>query len=313
MWISGTWMDFQHQNSHDGIYWNDQARAFTCAQWRTHVREMSQLDIDTIVLMSTSLDNKTFYPSKFMDRRWELNCSDPVEAVLSEADDLNIKMFVSAGFYGHTTEETSDDADYLEWHKRLTDELWSQYGRHRSFYGWYIPNEAEINGHFSEGIMNFVPRLSLHLRQLHPGLKILIAPYGTRNVIADSEYVDQLHNLNVDFIAYQDEVGVRKTHVEELPEIYGRLNHVHSQAGVTLWADMEIFDFEGDVYASGLIPTSLSRIEKQLAALSPYVEKILCYQMHGLMNPPGSQALCGHPESVDFFRGYNSMLHRAIF
>lgn len=312
MWISGTWMDFQHQNRHDGLYWNDQTRQFSCEQWRVHVREMAQLDIDTIVLMSSTLDDAAFYPSQFLGRQWELTCTDPIEAVLCEADDRNLKVFVSAGFYGHTTEETSEASDYLDWHRDLTEEIWTKYGQHRSFFGWYIPNEAEINGHFSDGYMNFIPRLSAHLRQLHPAPKILIAPYGTNKVAETDRFVEQVQQLNVDFIAYQDEVGVQKTNVEELPDIFARLNRLHTRAGVSLWADMEIFDFEGEVYGSGLIPAGLSRIEKQLAAISPYVEKILCYQVHGLMNPPGSTAQCGHPDSVDLFRGYNSLRHRAI-
>jgi hypothetical protein len=304
MKIEGTWLDFQHQNPYDGIYWNDQTRLFTCQQWQGKVDEIHGAGMDTIVLMSTALDDKAFYPSTFLDRRWELACEDPVEALLSAADRNGQKVFVSAGFYGHTTEETSDAPDYFEWHQHLTEDLFARYHTHPSFYGWYIPNEASIESHYSDGFMAFTPRLTAHLRALSPDRKILIAPYGTNQVAEDDRFVEQIQSLGVDFIAYQDEIGVRKTRLDQLDAIYSRLRRLHDRAGVPLWADVEIFEFEGDVYRSPLIPASLERILRQLSILSPYVEKILCYQYHGLMNPPDSSQHCGHPDTVRLYQEY---------
>jgi hypothetical protein len=308
--ITGSWMDFRHQNSHDGLYWNDQAAAFSCEQWKTHVTDMHGIGIDTIVLMSTALDDKAFYPSGFLNQRWKLACDDPVEAALSAADLNGQKVFVSAGFYGHTTEETSDAPDYLDWHRRLTDDLWNRYGSHASFLGWYIPNEAEINGHFSDGYMEFTPRLAAHLRNLSPNRRILIAPYGTNKVAETDRFVEQIQSLGVDYIAYQDEVGVRKTQVEELDGIYARLRRLHDRAGMPLWADVEIFEFEGEVYKSALLPAAIERIQRQLGIVSQYVEKLLCYQVHGLMNPPNTTAFCGHPDTMRLYEEYRAWLSK---
>ena len=299
-------MDYRHQNSHDGIYWNDQAAAFTCEQWKLHVADMRVMGMDTLVIMSTALDDKAFYPSTFIPERWDLLCDDPVRATLDSANENGIQVFVSAGFYGHQTEETSDAPDYLDWHKRLTDDLYTQYGSHPAFHGWYIPNEAEIEGHYSDGYMEFTPKFADHLRQLDSMKKILIAPYGTRKVVADTRFEDQLGALGVDYIAYQDEVGVRKTRVDELDQIYSRLYEVHKRAGVPLWADVEIFEFEGEVYLSPLLPASIDRIEQQLNIIAPYVEKLLCYQVHGIMNLPETSAFCGVKESVDLYRDYQA-------
>lgn len=302
--ITGTWLDFQHQNSYDGLYWNDQARDFTCEQWRRHVDDFRGLGMDTLVLMSSALDNRAFYPSAFLPDRWPLTCEDPIEAVLTEAERHGQQVFVSAGFYGHQTEETSDAPDYLAWHQRLTEELWRRYGHHAAFHGWYIPNEAEIHGHFSAGYMEFTPRFAAHLRALSPDRKLLIAPYGTRHIIEDQEFMDQIGALGVDYIAYQDEVGVRKTRVEELDAIFARLRRLHDRAAMPLWADVEVFEFEGEVYKSALLPAAIERVQRQLAIIGPYVDKVLCYQVHGLMNPPDTAAFCGHPDSVRLYREY---------
>lgn len=67
---------------------------------------------------------------------------------------------------------------------------------------------------------------------------------------------------------------------------------------------MEVFDFEADVYRSALIPASMDRVEKQLEAISPYVDVVLCYQYLGMFNEPSTIAYCGHPDSVRYFEEY---------
>ncbi len=310
MKLEGTWVDFRHQNRFDGDYWNDQTRLFTAQQWRGKVAEIHQLKMDTIVLMSSTLDNRAFFPSKFVADQWDLACNEPIQAVLEEAGRRKMRVFVSAGFYGHTTEETSDAPDFLDWHRKLSDDLWSRYGHLAAFYGWYIPNEAEINGQFSEKYVGFTATFAAHLRAISPGAKILIAPYGTNKVTETDCFVEQLQRLGVDFIAYQDEIGVQKTRLEQLPEIYGRLERLHRRAGLPLWADIEIFDFEGAVYQSPLIPAKMERVEEQLRLIGPHIEKALCYQTHGLMNPAGSPQHCGHPSSVQFYLDYLNWLKR---
>ncbi len=182
-----------------------------------------------------------------------------------------------------------------------------------------MPNEASIEGHFSAGYMEFMREFTPSLKALAPDRRVLIAPYGTNKVIEDDRFVQRLRALGtagVDFIAYQDEVGVRKTRVDQLPAIYARLRRLHDRAAEgghaapALWADTEIFEFEGATYASALVPASLQRIRQQLAALAPYVDTMLCYQTHGLMNPPDSPQFCGHPDSARLWTEYMNWITR---
>jgi hypothetical protein len=74
---------------------------------------------------------------------------------------------------------------------------------------------------------------------------------------------------------------------------------------------MEVFEFEGDVYRSALIPAAMERVERQIESIAPYVDEILIYQYQGMFNKPGTIAFCGHPESV---RYYNELAaHNAKF
>ena len=80
-------------------------------------------------------------------------------------------------------------------------------------------------------------------------------------VKADDQYVRQLEQLDVDFIAYQDEIGVEKTKVEESAAFFENLYKMHKKASKSrLWADVEVFRFEGKVYQSALLPAPAERV-----------------------------------------------------
>lgn len=145
---------------------------------------------------------------------------------------------------------------------------------------------------FSQNFVRYVNRCSAHCHALTPDKRTLIAPYGTKWVKADDAYVRQLAQLDVDYIAYQDEVGVRKTKAADTCPLFEALKKAHDAAGrAQLWADVEIFDFEGDVYKSALIPAAADRVKVQLENVAPFVEKILVYQYLGLMDPASFRKL----------------------
>jgi uncharacterized protein DUF4434 len=185
------------------------------------------------------------------------------------------------------------------------EEVAGIYGHHKSFYGWYWPNEAFINKHFSEQFIKYANTLSEFARKLTPQAKILIAPYGTRLAVPDDKFVQQLSTLDVDMIAYQDEIGVLKSTKDETPSFYEGLRKAHDRVQRSaIWADVEIFNFEGAVCHRALIPAPFERVLNQLAAVSPWVDKILVYQYQGMMNKPGSDAFCGGTASTKLYADY---------
>lgn len=308
--IEGSWFDFRHPNPYDGNYWNMQTAAFTGEQWQAKIREMAGIGMKTLVLMSVAHQGMALYPSRVIPRRWRpFNCEDPIEAVLQAADREDARVFIGLGFFeADTGRFDTRDPVALRYSRDVPVELWERYGHHTSFGGWYLPVEAPIRSHFPDGYLRYTQAMASRLRQIAPGKPILIAPYGTRTVMPDARFVSQLRALEVDHVAYQDEVGVEKTRLDELDGIWSRVRQAHDRAGIPLWADVELFRFEGPVYRSPLVPAPLARIEAQLAAASRYVEKILGYQYLGLMNAPDSLAPAGHPSSVDLYRAYRAWL-----
>lgn len=310
-YIKGSWFEFQHHNKKEGVYWNPACAAFTAQQWDQKIKEIAEIGMEYLVLLCTALDNQAYFETTIFPPS-DIKCENPIEVILNAADRYEIKFFIGGGFFGDwTSPHIITDPQTRERRLQAIEELAKKYGNHKSFYGWYWPNEAYINKYFSEDFIRYVNECSQFARTLMPETHILIAPYGTRVVLPDDRYVKQLESLDVDIIAYQDEVGVRKSKVDEIGAFYEGLRKAHDRVpDVALWADMEIFEFEGDVYKSALLPAEFSRIEKQITAISPFVDTILVYQYQGMMSKPDTTVFAGHLSAARLYEDYTAWLEK---
>lgn len=301
--IAGSWFEFQHHSQVEGTPWNKTLEKWTADQWTAKIKEIADTGMRYLALMDTAIYGKSFYPSVLLPQH-NLSCEDPMEVALSAADKYGIKFFVSNGFYGDWTKPYNlmQDKEVLKLRLKAMNEIAEKYAHHKSFYGWYYPNETGIEGHYDQFFIDYVNTSTTEAEKLTPKGKNLIGPYGTRKVKADDKFVSQLEQLNVDYIAYQDEIGVEKTQVEESAAFYEQLYRMHKKAArAKLWADVEMFRFEGKVYKSALLPASSERVLKQLEAVSPYVEEILIYQYGGLINKPGTDVYAGSVGSTELY------------
>jgi len=307
----GSWFEFEHHNQPEGKYWNSTVSKFTTEQWKAKIKEMHEAGMEYLVMLAVAYEGKTYYPSKLQPRH-NYACDDPLEAVLQAADECGVKFFVSNDYWSDWTrvEKAMKDEDIWRLRERGMEEVAEKYAHHKSFYGWYYPHESGFNRFIDETTIYYVNRCSQKAKALTPKAQTLIAPYGTRSISFDNNYIRQLERLDVDIMAYQDEVGVRKTQAGTAGKYYEDLYKMHLKAGrARLWADLEIFEFEGDVYRSALIPASFERILTQLEDISPFVEHILIYQYLGMMNRPGSQAFAGHKDSEKLYTDYMNWLN----
>ena len=301
---------FGFQSTEEGLDWSLACARFTAAQWQAKIMEMAEVGIDTLVLTATSRYYRAFFETSIFPK-WQLACDDPLETALSAADRCKVKFFIGAGFYGLLDDEKTI-SDPVAQKRRLQSlsELASRYGHHPSFHGWYWPDEARIDPYYRPEYITYVNELSKEARRLTPNSPIMIAPYGTRLVKADDAYVKQLDQMDVDIVAYQDEVGVRKSIAAETPTFYEGLRKAHDRAQkAKLWADVEVFDYEGPVYHSALVPAKFERVARQLESVSPFVDKIMIFLYLGMMNKPGSAAFAGSPASTRLYTDYQNWLN----
>jgi hypothetical protein len=308
--IMGSWFEFSHMFAPEGKYWNSALPQFTEAQWKTKIREISETGMQYLVLMSVANGGKTFYPSK-LQPRFDYTCPDPLEAVLSAADDCGIKFFISNDFWDDWSNSVKlmTNLGIAKLREKGMEEIAAKYSYHKSFYGWYYPNESGLWNTIDDTTIKYVNSCNKIAKSLTPHSINLIAPYGTKSIRLDDQYVRQLENLDIDIVAYQDEIGVKKTKAGYAGKYYEALYKAHAKAGrARLWADMEIFEFENDVYNSALIPADFNRILKQMEDISPFVENILVYQYLGIMNKPGTSAFAGHQNSTKLYTEYMDWL-----
>lgn len=304
--IDGTFFEFQHHNTAEGKYWNPALGKFTDENWKQKVAEIADLGMEYIVVMATALYEQCFFSSSVYPKA-ETLCADPIEEILTEADERNIKVFLGNGFYGDWRKASYNitSKEVINRSFKAMEELTALYAHHKSFYGWYFPDETCIILNFSKKFTDYVNLCSGFCHSLTPDKKTLIAPYGTNLALTNRRFVHTLSELDVDFIAYQDEVGVRKTKADRTARIFEKLRKAHDKAGrAELWADIELFDFEGMVYQSALIPADFERVKKQLENVAPYADKILCYQYQGMMNPKTSACFAGHEDSSRLYEDY---------
>jgi len=198
--ITGSWFEFQHHSTVEGVDWNPACDRFTAAQWDAKIKEIADAGLEYLVLMTTALYYRAFYDTKIFPK-WQLACADPLEAVLSAADNT-MSSFLSEPDSMATGPATppSQTPSPRRRDSNPSKRLPTSYGHHPSFYGWYWPDEAEINPYYTPEFIHYVNDLSHEARQLKPQAQIMIAPYGTRIVTPDDKYVRQLDTLDVDIV-----------------------------------------------------------------------------------------------------------------
>ncbi len=303
-WISIWWDDRRHQ------YWNDTCRSYTCRQWQAAVEDVASLGMKYLVLLAVAKGGQAFYDTPLLPKL-EMACPDPLEAMLKAADRVGMKFFISSDWYGEWNARALTDPDCVSKRFQMMEELAARYSHHPSFYGWYWPNEACLTPYFEAPFVQYINSSSAHARRLTPQARTLTAPYGTFRAVCDDTFLRQLENLDVDIIAYQDEVGCLRMDAEGSARAFATLRRAHDRVPQrALWADVEVFAWEGkpNHQNTPLIPAPWPRVRAQLEAVTPFADEILIYQFQGLLNRPGTRAFAGHPDSIRLGEDYLAWL-----
>lgn len=162
-WISILWDDRRH------FYWNDACAKFTAEQWNFAVKEMTDIGIRYLVLLAIAKGGQAFYDTQLLPKAKELVCPDPIEALLSAADQYDAKFFLSCDWYGpwHNA-ETLNQPEAVRPRLQMMREISQRYGHHKSFYGWYWANEAYLTPYFVPAFVEYINTCSHEARQLMP-------------------------------------------------------------------------------------------------------------------------------------------------
>ncbi|WP_270089935.1 DUF4434 domain-containing protein [Sphingobacterium sp. SYP-B4668] len=323
--IDGAWAGIYHWSETEGKHWNADIKKMTDDQWREMVRGMHKLKMDIVVIQEvfrneeyvgkhqTTVENykgQAFYPSKLYEGRMPIAANDPIEAILSEADRLNMHVFLGVGMFAWF-DFTSES---LEWHKKVAQELWDKYGHHRSFYGFYVSEESGgnlDNWEQTEGkriqrkkeIVDFFREFKAYCNSIAPAKPVMLATNSMQVPTGLDTYPGLLQNLDI-----LCPFGFARMPEGDLTgkESADLLQSLCDTAGAHLWFDLETFLFNED---QSLYPRPMDEIIRDLNLFQNF-EKILCYQFPGVFNDPKMSIRVGEKRTLDLFKDYQEYLQK---
>jgi len=316
--ITGSWIDVIHVNQKDGVYWNRKTLAYSAADWDRLVGHLkNDLGITLLLLQNVARDGGSVYPSKVLEWQWKtVNCRDPLGAILTACDRHGVDFFPGIGFPTADGTVTAESAQRLDWYERVSTEFVENYGSHPSFKGWYVAAETAIkDGAFLPDHVAFTGKLCALWRQLTPTLPALASPFftGARIIPDVARLATEIERMGCDIIAYQDGVGCSTGRSPAYPavdnvRVFEALAAAHSRTHVKLWANVELFVFENNIFFQPLLPAPFERVRVQLQAAAQFVDRVIAYTVPGLMT---AQTVCpglGVPETDDLYRAYRAYL-----
>jgi hypothetical protein len=313
--IDGAWVGIVHWSEEEGRHWNADIRKLTEDDWREQIRGMHNLGMDTVVIQEVFRNEAyygtqkiatdgyhglAYYPSNLFPGRVAMSSHDPIEAILSEADRLNMNVFLGVGAYAWF----DFGPGALEWSKQVAAELWHRYGHHPSFYGWYVSAEAYGSlipdqgdkDHYRQQVIDFFRQFQAWCRTLAPEKPLMLAP-NTHGLLLSKdiwplvlEHVDIICPFAFHRMPPGDLTGEQAA---------GLWQSMCDKVGTHLWMDMEAFLFDG----KALVPRPIDGLIRDMQRF-PTFEKILCYQYSGIFNAPRSRITPGGPPTVVLYQDY---------
>jgi hypothetical protein len=270
------------------IQYQDWMMRLGAKEWQRELEAMRRAGIDTIVIQWLRDGTSSFFPR----HRWS---HDPTEAILSYADDHGMRVFVGLAHADLWIKKLRDPR-YLERAAAesfgVADEAWRRYGEHRSFAGWYLsqePRDANYNPGQLVELRDFFRQLGDSCRSLSGGKPVSVAPAlmgFVRPAAFAAAYATMLKGSGVDIVMLQDGMGAREwgSGIDTTAVPYFKvMNAVCDSVGADLWSVIEIFE-KGES-PSGRVPAPVERIEKQIAAESPYVTSFVMFDFFHYMSP----------------------------
>lgn len=318
--IDGAWVGIVHWSEEEGRHWNTDIRKLTEDDWRQQIRGMHNLGMDTVVIQEVFRNQAyygtnniaiagyhglAYYPSALFPGRMSMASHDPIEAILSEADRLNMNVFLGVGAYAWF--DFSPGA--LAWSRQVASELWRLYGHHPSFYGWYvsaeaygslIPDQVEKKDHYRREVIDFFREFQAHCRTLAPEKPVMLAPNAHGMLKSRDVWPLVLKHVDIicPFAFHRMPAG--DIGGEQAAQLW---QSMCDKTGTHLWMDMEAFLFDG----KALVPRPIDGLIQDMQRF-PNFEKILCYQYSGIFNAPESRIAPGGPPTVVLYNDYRRYL-----
>lgn len=316
--IDGIWSSLYIYSETEGKYWNLDLRKMTDSNWRELVHSMNKLDMNIVVIQESfrneeyvgkhnieqeGYQGKAFYSSKLYPGRMPITAKDPIENILTQADQDSMYVFWGVGMYAWFDYTESS----LKWHKKVAKELWEKY-HHPSFYGFYVSEkgvgsldswETDLAKKLlrQQEVVHFSAEFKQYCSEFAPDKPIMFASNAWGITEACDKYPILLKN--VDIICPFAFARMPKNDLAGA-EAVKLFQKWCDEAGSHLWFDLEIFNFDENY---SLCPKTIENIKQDMLAYSNF-EKILCFQLPGIFNDPSMSFRIGQESTLTRFMEY---------
>jgi hypothetical protein len=256
--------------------------------WRLELDAMRRAGIETVIIQWLEHENRCFIPA-------DSAACDPTLVILEYADEHDMRAFLGLATIDRWHERITyprylDRAAMLS--MRLADKAWARYGRHPSFAGWYVPQELryyDFQPEYVSALRGFLRLQADYCHALSGGRPVAIAPSLAQCPSPEAFrklFGGILTGSGVDIVVLQDGVGANRREKQmdsNVTPFFGAMRDVCAEAGIELWADIEIFQHRAS--GSGREPASIERICRQIEAESPFVTSFVMFDFFHYMSP----------------------------
>lgn len=298
MKITGTFLD---EISHDIPHQNWGAK-----EWRKDFEHMKAIGIDTVILIRSGYRKFITYPSEYLIK--EHHCYKPpvdlVELFLQLADELGMHFYFGLYDSGKYW-DTGNMQHEIDSNRFVIDEVWKQYGHHKSFKGWYLSMEISRK---TKGATDAFKTLGLQCKQVSDGLPTLISPWidGKKAVMAATstltkedavslkEHEQEWSEIFAGVQGAVDAVAFQDGHIDyhELDDFFAVNKKMADQFGLQCWTNAESFDRDMPIK---FLPIKFEKLRLKLeAAKRAGYDKAITFEFSHFMSPQSAYLQAGH-------------------
>lgn len=298
MKITGTFLDeISHDIPHQN--WGEK-------EWRRDFEHMKAIGIDTVILIRSGYRRFITYSSAYLVK--EHGCYRPpvdlVALFLQLADELDMQFYFGLYDSGKYW-DTGDMQHEIDSNRFVIEEVWKNYGHHKSFKGWYLSMEISRK---TKGATDAFRTLGLQCKQISNGLPTLISPWidGKKAVMAASATLTKEDAVSlkaheqewseifagvqgaVDAVAFQD------GHIDyhELDDFFAVNKQMADKYGLQCWTNAESFDRDMPIK---FLPIKFEKLRLKLeAARRAGYDKAITFEFSHFMSPQSAYLQAGH-------------------
>ena len=313
--VTGTWINLAWQDERNNyMNFRDEDKNTDPEMWADKMRELHEIGVDWIAFDQVANEGKAYYPSTIMPHHYPQGRLSPVEAILNTCDELGMHVYLSCGWAQNQLDDVGN-MDVVRRQCEIMEELAALYGDRPSFEGWYLPIEDCLIPYLPDRSVEGINRLTAKAHEVTPGKKTMVAPWGIFGADLDNpKFGEQLAKIDVDIIAYQDEVGcVRERFpMRRMKRNFRKLGEIHKNLDLEFWVNIENFTWDRGTnnWYSTLIPAEFGRYLSQIVSASTCgAKKIMSFSVYALYDKPGGRHPLGQPqESARAYANYQKWL-----